>query len=64
LELQLDVQEALAGLPDDLRPIAERLQHVTPAELARELGMPPTTLYTLIARICHRFQRIWLEKNP
>lgn len=55
LELQLDVREALARLPQDLRRIAERLQYISPAALVRELGMPPTTLYTFIARIRRRF---------
>jgi RNA polymerase sigma-70 factor, ECF subfamily len=63
LELQLDVREALENLPADLRRIAERLQHITPAELARELGMPRTTLYGMIERIRRRFERWGLGKN-
>ena len=63
VELRLDVQEALERLPEDLRPIAERLQHHSIAEVARELGMPRTTLYELIARIRRRFQRLGLGKN-
>lgn len=62
LELQLDVQQALQRLPEDLRPIAERLQHLSIAELARELGVPRTTLYESIKRIRGRFQRMGLEK--
>jgi RNA polymerase sigma-70 factor (ECF subfamily) len=63
VELQLDVQEALGRLPEDLRSIAECLKHNLPAEVARELGLPRTTLYELIARICRRFQRMGLGKN-
>ncbi len=63
LELQLDVREALERLPDDLRHIAERLRQLSIAELARELGMPRTTLCELIARIRRRFQRMGLGKN-
>lgn len=62
-ELKMDVQQALQRLPEDLRPIAERLQHITIAELARELGVPRTTLYESIERIRRRFQKIDLEKN-
>lgn len=63
LELRLDVREALKRLPEDLRPIAERLQHISPAELARELRLPRTTLYELIARIRRRFQKMGLGKK-
>jgi RNA polymerase sigma-70 factor (ECF subfamily) len=63
LELKLDVQEALQRLPEDLRSIAERLQHISIAELAHELGMPRTTLYELIERIRRRFQKMGLGKN-
>jgi RNA polymerase sigma-70 factor (ECF subfamily) len=62
-ELKMDVQQALQCLPEDLRPIAERLQHITIAELVRELGVPRTTLYESIERIRRRFQRMDLEKN-
>jgi RNA polymerase sigma-70 factor (ECF subfamily) len=62
LELQLDVQQGLQRLPEDLRPIAERLQHFTIAELARALGVPRTTLYEQIKRIRRRFQRMGLKK--
>ncbi len=62
LELLLDVQQALQRLPGDLRPIAERLQHITIAELACALGVPRTTLYEQIKRIRRRFQRMGLKK--
>ena len=64
LELRLDVQAALDRLPPDLRPLADRLQHITIAELAREMGLPRTTLYELIERIRRRFQKMGLGKNP
>lgn len=63
LELKLDVQEVLQRLPEDLRAIAERLRHISIAELARELGMPRSTLCQQSERIRRRFQRMGLGKN-
>jgi RNA polymerase sigma-70 factor (ECF subfamily) len=63
LDLKIDVQEALQRLPEQLRAVAERLQHVSIAELAREMGIPRTTLYELIERIRWRFQKAGLGRK-
>jgi len=44
-DLQLDVAAALADLPDDLRQIAEMLQTMSIADVARELGVSYSTFY-------------------
>ena len=45
LDLRLDLSQAMAELPDDLRQLAVRLQTKTVAEIARELGVPRSSLY-------------------
>jgi RNA polymerase sigma-70 factor (ECF subfamily) len=45
LDLRIDLTLALDELPDDLRELARRLQTRTMAEIARELGVPRSTLY-------------------
>lgn len=44
-DLRLDLKSAFDELPDDLRDLAFRLQTRTVAEIARELGVPRSTLY-------------------
>ena len=45
LDLRIDLKLVLDDLPDDLRELARRLQTRTVAEIARELGVPRSTLY-------------------
>jgi RNA polymerase sigma-70 factor (ECF subfamily) len=45
LDLRLDLTLVLDELPDDLREFANRLQTRTVAEIAREMGVPRSTLY-------------------
>ncbi|HEY7312937.1 MAG TPA: hypothetical protein VH643_26470 [Gemmataceae bacterium] len=61
--LELDVQEAVQRLPEDLRSVAEGLQRLSKAELAREMGVPGTTLYESIKRIRWRFEKMGLGKK-
>lgn len=61
-ELALDVAESLANLPDELRAVAERLLHAPIAEVARELGLRPSTLYGLVHRLRRRFRRAGLDE--
>jgi len=57
LDLRLDLTLALDELPDDLRQLALRLQTRTVAEIARELGVPRSTLYEKgIARLRKIFE--------
>ena len=44
-DLKIDLAQAMAELPEDLRQLAVRLQTKTVAEIARELGVPRTRLY-------------------
>ena len=57
LDLRLDLSLALDELPDDLRQLALRLQTRTVTEIARELGVPRSTLYEKgIARLRKIFE--------
>jgi RNA polymerase sigma-70 factor (ECF subfamily) len=57
LDLRIDLTLVLDDLPDDLRELARRLQTRTMAEIARELGMPRSTLYEKgIARLRKIFE--------
>lgn len=57
LDLRLDLSLVLDELPDDLRQLALRLQTRTVAEIARELGVPRSTLYEKgIARLRKIFE--------
>jgi RNA polymerase sigma-70 factor, ECF subfamily len=57
LDLRLDLSLVLDELPEELRELARRLQTRTMAEIARELGVPRSTLYeTGIARLRKIFE--------
>jgi RNA polymerase sigma-70 factor (ECF subfamily) len=45
VDLRLDCDAVLAGLPSELRQIAELLKEISVAAAARELGIPKTTLW-------------------
>jgi DNA-directed RNA polymerase specialized sigma24 family protein len=61
-EMRVDVTEAIARLPAELRPVAEQLKEHTPAEAARVLGIPRTTLYLRIRAIRVCFERDGLRR--
>jgi RNA polymerase sigma-70 factor (ECF subfamily) len=57
LDLRIDLTLVLDDLPDDLRELARRLQTRTMAEIAREMGVPRSTLYEKgIARLRKIFE--------
>ncbi len=57
VDLRLDLTLVLDELPDDLRQLARLLQTRTVAEIARELGVPRSTLYEKgIARLRKIFE--------
>jgi RNA polymerase sigma-70 factor (ECF subfamily) len=59
--LQLDVSLALDSLPDDLRELGERLLEGPMAEVARELGLPRSTLYGRLDRLRKALSKAGLE---
>jgi len=57
IDMRLDISIAIADLPPDLRALAERLKADTIAQIARDLGVPRSTLYeTGITRLRKAFE--------
>lgn len=55
VDLALDVQAAIDKLPAELREVCERLKYQSPAEIARELSIPKTSVSRRIAQIREHF---------
>jgi DNA-directed RNA polymerase specialized sigma24 family protein len=54
--LVLAVEEALASLPEDLRDLAERLKSRSLSQVARELGVPRSTLQDRVQQLLEAFE--------
>lgn len=57
----LDVADAVAGLPADLRAVAEELRTHSAAEAARRLGVPRSTLHERVKEIRAAFEARGLD---
>jgi RNA polymerase sigma-70 factor, ECF subfamily len=55
-DLAQDVAEVMAKLPEELRTLAERLKTGTVSDVARDMGIPRTTLYESIRQLRKRFE--------
>jgi len=55
IDLQIDCEDVMAGLPDDLREIAELLKRMSLSAAARHLGIPKTTLWNRLAVLRRHF---------
>lgn len=55
IELQIDLARVLGNLPEPLRAICEQLMVHNPTRAARNLGIPRTTLYSLLPSIRRAF---------
>ena len=55
-ELALDLDEVLAALPEDLRDLAVRLMDASPSQVARDLGVPRSTLQRRMERLRRHFE--------
>ena len=55
-QLVSDVATVMATLPDNWRELAERLKYQSVAEVARDLGIPRTTLHGWISSIRKLFE--------
>lgn len=56
LGFSMDLRKVLENLPEDLRTLCLRLKGQSVAEIAREMGIPRTTLYSKIHQIKAAFQ--------
>jgi len=61
-QLVQDLAEAMAKLPDELRELAERLKTETVSEIARDKGIPRTTLNESVRRLRRRFENTGLKE--
>ncbi len=60
-QLKQDLQEAIDKLPDALRDLAERLKTQNVSEIARDLGVPRTTVHHSVRRLRQRFENTGLK---
>ncbi len=59
--IRVDIEGVLNALPDDLRDLCNRLHESNMAEIARETGVPRTTLYDKLAIIREAFREAKLD---
>ena len=59
--LSMDIERVLNTLPEDLRDLCDRLRESNMAEIARETGVPRTTLYDKLTRIREAFRDAGLD---
>ena len=60
-QLTFDLGEFLATLPEELRDLAERLKTQSIAAIAREVGVPRTTLNDSVRHLRQRFEQAGLR---
>ena len=60
-EIRMDLGQAIASLPEELRDLCLRLHDSTMAEVAREMGIPRTTLYDRLNKLRDAFREAGLE---
>ncbi len=60
-QLAQDLADVAARLPDKLRELAERLKTQTVSEIARDMGVPRTTLNESVRRLRRRFESAGLK---
>jgi RNA polymerase sigma-70 factor (ECF subfamily) len=60
-QLASDLAEVVAALPDELRDLAERLKTESISAIAREVGVPRTTLNDTVRRLRQRFEQAGLR---
>ena len=60
-QLAQDMADVIATLPDELRDLAERLKTQNVSEIARDMGIPRTTLHESVRRLRRRFENAGLK---
>ena len=58
----MDLDELLQSLPEDLREMCDRLKNDSISQVARELGIPRSTLRDRVCKIRRRFEQSELQK--
>ena len=60
-QLATDLADVVAAIPDELRDLAERLKTQSIAAIAREVGVPRTTLNDSVRHLRQRFEQAGLR---
>ena len=62
-ELGMDVSDVMAQLPDDLRDLCQRLQHDSVSQIARDMGVPRTTVSTAVGKLRAFFEEAGMRRH-
>lgn len=62
-ELGMDVADVMARLPDELRDLCVRLQRDSVSQIARDMGVPRTTVSTAVARLRDYFEKAGMRRH-
>jgi len=62
-ELGMDIADVMAQLPDDLRELCVRLQHASVSQIARDMGVPRTTVSTAVGRLRAFFEEAGMRRH-
>ena len=61
-DIRFDLERVIAALPEDLQDLCEKLQSSNMAEIAREMGVPRSTLYGKLTKLRDAFRDGGLEE--
>ena len=61
-DIRFDVDRVIATLPKDLQELCEKLQSSNMAEIAREMGVPRSTLYGKLTKLRDAFREAGLDE--
>jgi len=61
-DIRFDVDRVIATLPEDLQELCEKLRSSNMAEIAREMGVPRSTLYGKLTKLRDAFREAGLEE--
>ncbi|MFM2094092.1 MAG: hypothetical protein RIS70_1216 [Planctomycetota bacterium] len=62
-ELGMDVTDVMTQLPDDLRDLCVRLQHSSVSQIARDMGVPRTTISAAVGRLRAHFEQAGMRRH-
>lgn len=62
-ELGMDIADVVAQLPDDLRELCLRLQRDSVSQIARDMGVPRTTVSSAVARLRDFFEEANMRRH-
>ncbi len=61
-DIRIDLERVIAALPEDLQRLCEKLQSSNMAEIAREMGVPRSTLYGSLTKLRDAFRDAGLDE--